>query len=150
MRLHTSSGIPWMLFDHGTRKCIPFAVWFDAETGEYEHLQAASNGIDIAGDEGLRPIHVKGKAVGKLELLSLEKAHELGWREPAVVHERVKLTDAQRQAGLEQYKKVYVHVWQTRGDARKIVDERWAEYLRKNSFFDDLALKLKRKMVRAS
>jgi hypothetical protein len=146
---HCKSGAAGVLIDRGTGRRIPFAVWFDPETGDYEHFQPAANGVDMACDEDWNPIRVRGRAKGKLELVPLGEAAKVGWKEPAKVRETIKLTNEDREAGLEQYKKVYVHVWQDRGEARRIVDDRWEEYLRKSSFFDDLILKrLKRKPVR--
>ena len=152
MIVHHKSGCKGVLVDRGTGRRIPFATWFDAETGEYEAIRATPDGRHYAVDENENAVLYRGRAVGKLELLPLAQAHQFGWQEAVKVPSgRIRLTVDEKEAGLQQYKEVYVKVWQFRGEARRVVDDRWENYLRDNAFFDDLIItRLKRRFTRSS
>jgi len=115
---------------------------FDTETGEYEYLQPAPNGVDVLCDELDQPIVVKGKAKGKLELVPLDGAAQFGFRLPQRVKSPIQpMTVEQKIDGLDTYKRVYTQVWQWRGESRRCVDTRWADYLAQSDFLDCFVLK---------
>ncbi len=137
-----------VLVDLGTGLRIPFARKVDFERGTYEHLVPAPNGVDVLVDEYGKPLVRQGRAVGRLELVPLDKAATIGAAPPPQkVYSPIEpLSADQKIDGLEQYKRVYVEVWQWRGESRKCADERFhAEFLRKNSFLD--AFVIRRKVV---
>ncbi len=140
---HCKDGAAGVLLDHGTGLAIRFAVWYDDETGDYEALKVASNGQDYACDERYKAIRYRGKAKGKLELISLGDARLLGKVNPQKVPEVVAtpLPHGAKQQGLEDYKRLYFHVWNQRGDAMKCVDQRWIDFLKNNTFLDHLILR---------
>ena len=121
-----------VLIDTGTGKRIPFARKVDYDTGDYEYLAPAPNGTDIMVDPYTRaPVVRRGKAVGRLELVPFDKAAAIGCGPPKKVPCRIEpLTKDEKIAGLEQYKKVYIEVWQgIRGESRRCVEERFTDYL---------------------
>lgn len=133
-----------VLVDRGTGKAIRFARKFDTATGEWEAFQVAPDGESILCTEDHTPIVIRGKAVGKLELVPLEKAHVFGLKEK---QERVfspiqPMSADQKLDGLEQYKAIYTKVWnEMRGESRRCVDDRWAQFLEKSDFLDSFILK---------
>jgi len=129
-----------ILIDHGTGRRIPFARWFDSQTGQFEAFVMASNGVDIACDENYRPLVIKGKAVGRLELIPIGNAAQFGFEEPKKVIEQP-LTVEQKQEGLDQYKKLYLTVWRWRGESGRVALTRWEEFLQQNDFLDHLVIK---------
>lgn len=144
MRLsHDSPGRPGgIVVDRGTGKRIPFVRWFDAETGEYEAFQPTADGLHYWCEEDcVTPIVVRGRAVGRLELVPIEQAHAFGVVEPEKKQSAVQPGTIDRVAGLEVYKKVYSEVWRWRGESRRVVADRWDEFLTKNDFLDCFILK---------
>ena len=150
MLIHCKGDEAKVLVDRGTNCRIPFAIWYDPATGDYEHFKLASNGVDMAADDDWNPIRVRGKAIGALVLVPLGDSHQFGYREPVKIKEKAlpKLSLEQRHAGLDQYRKVYTQVWQFRGESRRAVDERWEQYLKENVFFDSLMLR--RRLIKTS
>lgn len=133
-----------VLVDKGTGRRIPFARSCNMETGEYEAFQPTADGTDIIVDaQDRKPIVVKGKAVGKLELVPLERAHQFGRKKPELVKSDIQpMTADEKREGLEQYKGVFIKVWaEARGEARKTVDHRWGEFIQKNSFLDAFVIR---------
>lgn len=119
-----------VLVDRGTGKRIPFARWFDDETGEYEALQATADGKDILCEEDGSPIVVRGRAVGRLELVPVAGAAPIGQRPPKRVD-----------GGTEVYKKLYFDVWALRGESKRCTSVRFEEYIKKAKFLDDFMVK---------
>lgn len=139
-----------VLIDTGTNRRIPYARRANFDTGEYEALVEGPepDSVIVGDDDREEPVVVRGRAVGKLKLVPLEQAHAFGLEvEPRKVRQTVlPMTADQRIAGLEQYKQVYVKVWnELRRESRRCVDDRWAEYLSKSDFLD--AYVLKRRIV---
>ena len=129
-----------VLVDRGTGQRIPFARWFDTDTGDYEAYDTP-DGRDILRDELGVPQTKRGRAVGKLELLTMQDAVDL--RLLVTTPKIAKTID--NAAGLEQYKRVYFDVWQWRGEARRCVNDHWSEYLAQSDFLDDLVIRRKSK-----
>lgn len=138
--VHSKDGQAGVLLDHGTGKAIRFAVWYDAESGDYEAIHIASNGVDMACDEDYKLLRYQGKAVGKLELIPLNRASDLGV-EPQKVIEPERLTVQQKEQGIEDYRKLYYGVWGKRGYAPKTVDSKWVDFVSKSSFLDSLIIR---------
>lgn len=126
-----------VLLDHGTGKRIPFARCFDPETGTYEAFAPAPNGKDILCDDDDKPIVIKGKSKGRLELIPLGSAAVIGYKPP----ERVRKTDIDKSAGLQIYKQAYFETWQWRGEAKRCVADRWDSFLAQNDFLDMYVLR---------
>lgn len=133
-----------VLVDHGTGKAIRFARKFDTDTGQWEAFAVAPDGESILCTEDHKPIVIRGRAVGRLELVPLEKAHVFGLKDkPELKHSPIRPMDAsQKRDGLEQYKALYVKVWnEMRGESRRCVDDRWEAFLRTSDFMDDFILR---------
>lgn len=137
-RVDSSSGTAGVVIDHGTGQRIPFVRWYDSDTGEYEAIRVASNGVDYACDDKWKPITYRAKAVGRLELVPWNDAVKVG-----LIPEPKKVKDERPniREGLETYQKLFVEVWQFRGESRRVVDERFDTYLRQNNFLDHLILR---------
>jgi hypothetical protein len=142
---HCNSGAAGVLFDHGANAPIRFAVWFDAETGAYEALKVASNGVDIACDSDYKAIRYRGRAKGRLELVPFGDARLLG-RVPVKTKEEIAtpLPQGAKEQGLDDYKRLYFTVWNQRGESLKCIDDRWLAFLKENSFLDHLCLRKSR------
>jgi hypothetical protein len=134
-----------VVIDTGTNRRIPKVIWFDVTTGDYEQHLVAPNGHDVLMDEWGKPIVRRGRAVGKLELVPIDQAANIGVfrRPPEKVHQAVQpLSKDEKVAGLEMYKEVYVKVnHEFRRLDRKTVESKWVEYLRKSPFLDNLCLR---------
>jgi hypothetical protein len=134
-----------VVIDTGTGKRVPKVIWFDVTTGDYECHVPAPNGHDVLMDEFAQPIIRRGSAVGKLELIPLDQAANLGQFKvpPKKVHQTVQpLSKDEKVAGLELYKDVYITVWQDiRKVDKKTVNEKWLAYLRNTPFLDSLVLR---------
>lgn len=131
-----------VLIDTGTGKRIPFAVWADMETGEYEALTPAPNGVDYHCDlETGEPLRYRGRARGRLELVSAEGARDLAPPPRKVTGVIEPMSPEQKRHGVEQYKRVYFEVWQFRGESKRVVDTRFADYLAKSNFLDAFVLR---------
>ena len=137
--------VPSVVIDTGTGKRIPKVVWFDSLTGEYEYLVLAPNGHDMLMDEYGKTISRRGRAVGKLELVPIEQAANLGQFKlpPKKVHSPIQpLSKDEKIAGLECYKDVYITVWQdVKRVDRETVNQKWLDYLRKTPFLDSFVLR---------
>ena len=132
---------PGVVIDTGTGKRIPFVRKADFETGEYEALAVAPNGVDYLADEDGKVVVVRGRAVGKLELVPLERAKDLG-RKPVKVESPIEpMTADEKREGLDQYRRTYFDVWRWRGEADRCVHSRWEEFLQQNDFLDCFVLK---------
>lgn len=138
--VHCDSGVAGVLFDRGTGRAIRFARWFDAETGEYEAIRVASNGVDMACDDDYKVLRYRGKAVGRLELVPLSRGALLGV-EPEKKVEPMRLTVQEKEQGVEDYRKLYYGVWGRREEAKRSIDERWVRFVQGSSFLDGLILK---------
>lgn len=134
-----------VLVDGGTNRRIPFAIKADLSSGYYEYLVPAPDGRNVLVDELARPIVRQGRAVGKLVLEPIGKAAALGlYKEPSkkVYSPLQPMTKDEKVAGLEQYKEVYIKVWnELRQVDRREVDAKWAQYLSTNKFLDCMVLK---------
>ena len=133
-----------VLVDLGTGKRIPFPRKVDMATGDVEYLVPAANGVDVLVDPYTRAPYVrKYKAVGKLELVPMGRADKLGIKPPQKVESPIlPMTKEEKVAGLEQYRSLYFKVWnEIRGDSSRVVDTRWEDYLKTNTFLDDFVLK---------
>ncbi len=132
-----------VLIDRGTGKRIPLAFKADMDTGEWEAHVPAPNGTDIQADELHRPMTCKGRAVGKLELVSMEGAEHFGVKPPQLVDSPVVvITKDMKLAGLDSYKRTYFQVWNNfRGEAQKCVNDRFSDYLKKNQFLDTFCIR---------
>lgn len=139
MRVHADSGAAGILVDLGTGRRIPFAVWFDTETGDYEAHEATADGRSmLAAEDCVTPLGTfRGRAVGQLKLVPMENAKLLG-ATPTPRAKRVEKAE-----GLERYKRVYFEVWQFRGEAKRTATSRWADYLLRDGFLDDLVIRRK-------
>lgn len=125
-------------------KRIPFVIWCDFDTGDFEAYKSTPDGRYLLGKEGSRDgIKYSGRSPG-LKLLSIHQAKNLV---PAsTVREPKKVDPAE---GLETYKEVFFEVWNgVRGDASKVVDSRWNDFIKRSSFLDHLVIR--RKSVRVT
>lgn len=132
-----------VLVDQGTGKRIPFPRVVDTENGYVEYLVPAANGVDVLIDAYTQQPYVrKYKAVGKLVLLPMAQADKLGVPPPKKVESVIEpMRPEEKVEGLRQYKKLYLEVWNGfRGEAVKCVNDRFAEYLKQNSFLDAFVL----------
>lgn len=131
-----------ILVDHGTGKRIFKPRRVDFSSGEYEAFAAAPNGKDILVGDDDRPVVVRGKSVGRLELVPIGSAHQFGVEKPKLTKSDVQpLSADQCLEGLEQYKKVYREVWCWRGESNRCVDDRWHQFLKTNDFLDSFMLR---------
>lgn len=131
-----------ILFDYGTGKAVRFAVSCNLETGEYEAIQVAPDGINYACDENYKAIKYKGRAKGKLEIFPIGDTRLIGV-EPVKQASPI-VTPLPEQAieqGLADYQKLYFDVWKWRGDSTRIVQDKWEDFLRDNPFLDHLVIK---------
>jgi hypothetical protein len=132
-----------ILIDSGTGKRIPFGITVDLSTGEYEHYAASPDGKSIlCSDYALkRPIRLRGKAVGKLSLVPLDHAAQLGAPAPPRVYSPIApISQGEIVEGLQMYEQVHSQVWQFRGESRRCAKSRFADKLRQSSFLDHYIL----------
>lgn len=128
-----------VLYDHGTGQRIPMARAFNSETGEWEALTPAPNGVDYVCDaETGAPIIRRGRSKGRLELVPIGQAATIGVPppKPQPVTPPKPLSVEERRDGLECYRKVHREVWQGRGDSKRVVDSKFQAYLMQHDFLD--------------
>lgn len=142
------SQLSGVLVDSGTGRRIPFPVWFDPDTGEYEAIKVAANGVDMACDEDYRSITYRARAQGQLKLLPFGQAASIGQAPPPKQVVDAAFTAERRMAGLEQYKRVYHEVWRWRGESRRAVDDRWDDFIAQSDFLDHFVLRRRSSTVR--
>ena len=134
-----------VVIDTGTGRRIPKVIWFDSTTGDYEYHVPAPNGHDVLIDEYGAVVVRRGRAIGKLELIPLDQAANIGQFKvpPKQVHQTVQpLSKDEKIAGLECYKDVYISVWQdVKRVDRETVNQKWLDYLRKTPFLDSFVLR---------
>lgn len=132
-----------VVIDHGTGKRIPFVIWCDFATGDYEAHVPAANGVDVMVDAYTRvPFVRKGKAVGKLELVPFAKAAAIGCTAPKKVVQIIQpMTKDERINGMEEYKRVFKEVWKWRGNSERVVNSQWDNFLMNSDFLDDFCLR---------
>jgi hypothetical protein len=134
VRIDARQGVRGVLIDRGTGRRIPLARWYDPETGEYEAFAEGPGGTVRLDDKG-QPVIVRGRAVGRLELVPQGSA----WSPPKPPAPTV----TPPAEGLVQYQRVYFEVWNRRGEARKCIQGRWREFLQKNDFLDTFVIRRK-------
>lgn len=135
-----------ILIDTGTNKRIPFARKANFDTGEYEAFAVAPDGESILADEQWKPVIIKGRAVGKLQLVPFNDAAQFGWKPPQLKQSPIQTLPADLKLdGLERYKKAYFEVWNGhRQEAKKCVADRWdnkLDTLKGLEFLDTFVLK---------
>lgn len=119
-----------VLVDGFDNQRIPFAFWANLETGEWKAWKATPDGRKMASNDGVNPILVKGRAKGKLKLLSGAPLV----KEPS----KPKIDKVQ---GLAMYQQVFRFTWhEVRGESRRTVDDRWLQKMQQCDFLDHFIL----------